>query len=87
MPSWQPDIVRAIVEGRQPVGLTSSYLLHDPLPDDWEKLIASARRNAVSLQRPLSVNALSVSSKLLSDTGLHQSASNWPKFPSWFPDS
>ena len=30
-------IVRAIVEGRQPVGLTSSYLLHYPLPDDWEK--------------------------------------------------
>ena len=27
----------AIVEGRQPVGLTSSYLLHHPLPDDWEK--------------------------------------------------
>ena len=32
-----PDIVRAIIEGRQPVGLTSSYLLHHPLPDDWEK--------------------------------------------------
>ena len=32
-----PDILRAIVEGRQPVGLTSSYLLHHPLPDDWEK--------------------------------------------------
>ena len=32
-----PDIVRAIVEGRQPVGLTSSYLLQHPLPDDWEK--------------------------------------------------
>ena len=32
-----PDIVRAIVEGRQPVGLTSSSLLHYPLPDDWEK--------------------------------------------------
>ena len=26
-----PDIVRAIVEGRQPVGLTSSYLLHHPV--------------------------------------------------------
>ena len=37
MPSLAPDIVRAIVEGRQPVGLTSSYLLHHPLPDDWEK--------------------------------------------------
>ena len=32
-----PDIVRAIVEGRQPVGLTSSYLLHHPLSDDWEE--------------------------------------------------
>ena len=32
-----PDIVRAIVEGRQPVGLTSSYLLHHSLSDDWEK--------------------------------------------------
>ena len=32
-----PDIVRAIVEGRQPVRLTSSYLLHHPLPDDWEE--------------------------------------------------
>ncbi len=32
-----PDIVRAIVDGRQPVGLTSSYLLHHPLPDDWEE--------------------------------------------------
>ncbi len=27
----------AIVDGRQPVGLTSSYLLHHPLPDDWEE--------------------------------------------------
>ena len=36
-PFLAPDIVRAIVEGRQPVGLTSSYLLHHPLPDDWEK--------------------------------------------------
>ena len=26
-----PDIVRAIVEGHQPVGLTSSYLLHHPV--------------------------------------------------------
>ena len=32
-----PDIVRTIVDGRQPVGLTSSYLLHHPLLDDWEK--------------------------------------------------
>ena len=32
-----PDTVRAIVDGRQPVGLTSSYLLHHPLPDDWEE--------------------------------------------------
>ena len=36
-PPLAPDIVRAIVEGRQPVGLTSNYLLHHPLPDDWEK--------------------------------------------------
>ena len=43
-----PDIVRAIVEGRQPVGLTSSYLLHHPLPDDWEKQRVLVR-NAVSL--------------------------------------
>ena len=27
-----PDIVRAIVDGRQPVGLTSSYLLRHPFP-------------------------------------------------------
>ena len=54
-----PDIVRAIVEGRQPVGLTSSYLLHHPLPDDWEET-ASARQNAVSLQRPLVLPPLSV---------------------------
>ena len=26
-----PDIVRTIVDGRQPVGLTSSYLLHHPV--------------------------------------------------------
>ena len=32
-----PDIVRTIVDGRQPVGLTSSYLLHHPLLDDWEE--------------------------------------------------
>ena len=30
-----PDIVHAIVDGHQPVGLTSSYLLHHSLPDDW----------------------------------------------------
>ena len=32
-----PDIVRATMDGRQPVELTSSYLLHYPLPDDWEE--------------------------------------------------
>ena len=32
-----PDIVRTVVDGRQPVGLTSSYLPHHPLPDDWEE--------------------------------------------------
>ncbi len=26
-----------IVDGRQPVGLTSSYLLHHPFLDDWDK--------------------------------------------------
>ena len=39
-----PDIVRAIVEGRQPVGLTSSYLLHHPLPDDWRNSECSSQR-------------------------------------------
>ena len=48
-----PDIVRAIVEGRQPVGLTSSYLLHHPLPDDWEKQRVLVQ-NAVSLPAPTS---------------------------------
>ena len=31
-----PDIVRAILEGRQPVGLTSNYLFHHPLPAAWD---------------------------------------------------
>jgi len=30
-----PDIVRMIVEGRQPVGLTSNWLLRHSLPVDW----------------------------------------------------
>ena len=33
----QQRVGHPLVEGRQPVGLTSSYLLHHPLPDDWEK--------------------------------------------------
>ena len=32
-----PDIVRAIVDGRQPVGLTSTYLFHHPLRADWDE--------------------------------------------------
>jgi len=39
-----PDIVRMIVEGRQPVGLTSNWLLRHNLPIDWDeqrKLIAT----------------------------------------------
>ena len=37
MPSWHPTSSAPLSKGRQPVGLTSSYLLHHPLPDDWEK--------------------------------------------------
>lgn len=39
-----PDIVRMIVEGCQPVGLTSNWLLRHTLPTDWDeqrKLIAT----------------------------------------------
>ncbi|MEL6243850.1 MAG: recombinase family protein [Pseudomonadota bacterium] len=32
-----PDIVRAIVEGRQPVGLTSDWLLRHDLPSAWDR--------------------------------------------------
>src|SRR6056297_922052 len=32
-----PDIVRAIAEGRQPVGLTSDWLLRHDLPSDWDR--------------------------------------------------
>lgn len=32
-----PDIVRMIVEGRQPVGLTSNWLLRHALPVDWNE--------------------------------------------------
>ena len=31
-----PDVVRAIAEGRQPVGLTSDWLLRHDLPSDWD---------------------------------------------------
>ncbi|MDJ1016257.1 MAG: hypothetical protein QNJ35_07080 [Paracoccaceae bacterium] len=31
-----PDVVRAITEGRQPVGLTSDWLLRHDLPSDWD---------------------------------------------------
>ena len=72
-----PDIVRAIVEGRQPVGLTSSYLLHHPLPTIGRNSECSSQR----CEPPAPTSWMgSVSSKLLSDT-LHQSASTWPKFP------
>ena len=37
-----PDIVRAALEGRQPVGLTSNYILHHPLPADWDEQRALA---------------------------------------------
>ena len=46
-----PDIVRAIVEGRQPVGLTSSYLLHHPLPDDWGRCCTARSKSLTSLCR------------------------------------
>lgn len=39
-----PDIVKQIVEGRQPLGLTSNWLLRHKLPVDWNeqrKLIAT----------------------------------------------
>ena len=32
-----PDIVRAIAEGRQPIGLTSDWLLRHDLPSDWDR--------------------------------------------------
>ncbi len=32
-----PDIVRMIIEGRQPVGLTSNWLLRHVLPIDWNE--------------------------------------------------
>jgi len=32
-----PDIVRKIVEGRQPTGLTSNWLLHHTMPTDWNE--------------------------------------------------
>ena len=42
--SLAPDIVRMIVEGHQPVGLTSNWLLRHTLPVDWNeqrKLVAT----------------------------------------------
>ncbi|MGL4237833.1 hypothetical protein [Tabrizicola sp.] len=30
-----PDIVRPILQGRQPIGLTSKWIFHHPLPMDW----------------------------------------------------
>jgi site-specific DNA recombinase len=32
-----PDIVRMILEGRQPIGLTSNWLLRHTLPSDWQE--------------------------------------------------
>ena len=39
MPSWPPTSSAPLSKAASPyaVGLTSSYLLHHPLPDDWEK--------------------------------------------------
>ena len=80
-----PDIVRAILEGRQPVGLTSSYLLHHPLPDDWEKQRVLVK-NAVSLQRPLRgwARLAASCSPTLASTNQPQPG---PNSLSWFPDS
>ncbi|WP_273793614.1 hypothetical protein [Brucella anthropi] len=39
-----PDIVKAIVQGEQPVGLTSEWLQRNPIPLDWQeqrRIIAS----------------------------------------------
>lgn len=38
-----PDIVRMIVEGHQPIGLTSNWLPHHKLPVDW-----NAQRDLIS---------------------------------------
>ena len=32
-----PGIVRAILDGRQPLGLTANYLVHHPLPAGWDE--------------------------------------------------
>ena len=32
-----PDIVRMIIEGHQPIGLTSNWLLRHKLPLDWNE--------------------------------------------------
>ena len=57
----------AIVDGRQPVGLTSSYLLHHPLPDDWEEQRASSQRCEAG-------HAVSQPAAATLTLGLHQSA-------------
>ena len=31
-----PDIVKMILEGRQPIGLTSDWLKYNRLPNDWQ---------------------------------------------------
>jgi hypothetical protein len=31
-----PDIVQMVVEGRQPIGLTSEWVLRNALPVDWQ---------------------------------------------------
>ncbi len=31
-----PDIVKAIIDGSQPMGLTSDWLMRNRLPSDWQ---------------------------------------------------
>ena len=78
-----PDIVRAIVEGRQPVDLEL------PLASSASRRLgetASARRNAVSLQRPLREwpRLAASCSPTLASTNQPQTG---PNSLSWFPDS
>ena len=37
MPSWLPTSSVPFSKAASPLGWTSSYLLHHPLPNDWEK--------------------------------------------------
>jgi site-specific DNA recombinase len=30
-----PDIIRQVLQGRQPLGLTSKWIFRHPLPMDW----------------------------------------------------